>query len=318
MKSSDSILSSPFGGSTGEAGVGGSSGARRSHVPGAASSPELSGEGGSRDAFARRLEIEGLLDLPRRAFALSPQEAALMGRSLSLGRVKNISLSPDGAVRGTAADVEATALLAGLLERYARWAAGLIGELAPRYLAALERGRTSFRPRAVEDAPASPRKDDRRLHVDAFASQPTGGRRILRVFSNINPQGEARVWRVGEPFEDHARRWVGQARRPLPGETWALQRLGITKARRTPYDAMMLALHDAAKLDETYQRAAPRREIAFPAGASWTVFTDSVVHAAISGRHALEQTFYLPISAMAAPEASPLRVLERIAGRRLT
>ena len=33
---------------------------------------------------------------------------------------------------------------------------------------------------------------------------------------------------------------------------------------------------------------------------------------------ALEQTFYLPISAMAAPEASPLRVLERIAGRRLT
>jgi hypothetical protein len=32
----------------------------------------------------------------------------------------------------------------------------------------------------------------------------------------------------------------------------------------------------------------------------------------------LEQTFYLPVSAMAAPEASPLKILERLTGRALT
>jgi hypothetical protein len=35
----------------------------------------------------------------------------------------------------------------------------------------------------------------------------------------------------------------------------------------------------------------------------------------LSATHALEQTFYLPIAAMADPEQSPLRMLERLAGR---
>jgi MFS family permease len=40
--------------------------------------------------------------------------------------------------------------------------------------------------------------------------------------------------------------------------------------------------------------------------------------AGIAGRCALEQTFYLPVEAMAEPERSPLRILERRLGRRLT
>jgi hypothetical protein len=80
---------------------------------------------------------------------------------------------------------------------------------------------------------------------------------------------------------------------------------------------MMLELHDAAKLDPEYQRDAPRREVAFPAGQAWIVYTDSTVHAAMAGRHALEQTFYLPVRAMAAPETAPLTVLERMVGKPL-
>ncbi len=79
----------------------------------------------------------------------------------------------------------------------------------------------------------------------------------------------------------------------------------------------MLGLHDAAKLDGAYQRTAPRRAESFAAGSSWVVFTDSTVHAAMRGRYALEQTFYLPLSAMVAPEAAPLRILERLTGRSL-
>ncbi|HEY5105615.1 MAG TPA: Kdo hydroxylase family protein [Caulobacteraceae bacterium] len=261
----------------------------------------------------RRLETDGIIVLPDRPFVLSDAESGLLRAPVSDGRAKNVSLDPSGAVvRGAAGCEEA---LGALMNRYAGWARALIVEVAPRYAQALQRGRTSFRPRDAREAAASPRKDDRRLHADAFPSQPTGGKRLLRVFSNVNPAGESRLWRIGEPFEAYARRWLSQVRRPWPGEAWALHSLGITRARRTAYDALMLGLHDHAKLDADYQRLSPRRDIALPAGSSWIVFTDSLVHAALAGRFALEQTFYLPITAMEAPAASPLKILERLAGR---
>jgi hypothetical protein len=96
-----------------------------------------------------------------------------------------------------------------------------------------------------------------------------------------------------------------------------LQALGLTKGRRTAYDHAMLALHDLAKLDDAYQHAAPWRDAAYPSGASWVVFTDAALHAAMGGQHALEQTFLLPVEAMADPDRSPLRTLERLMGKRL-
>lgn len=269
------------------------------------------------DPFAERLEREGLLVVDGESFILTPEEQALLAADLGDGKAKNISLAPGADVRGASAGSAEEALLEALLSRYAAWARDLVGRLAPSYSGSLETGRTSFRPRAVDAAAISPRKDDRRLHVDAFSSQPTGGRRILRVFANVNPAGEDRLWEVGEPFETYARRWTAKARSPIPGEAALLQALGITRGRRTPYDALMLQLHDLAKLDAAYQASAPRREVRFPPGAVWIVYTDSTAHAAIAGRFALEQTFYLPLAAMAAPEASPARILERILGGRL-
>lgn len=269
------------------------------------------------DAFAVRLETEGLVELPGRPFVLAPEESELVSPRFADGRAKNISLGPAGGVRGAATDPAAQQRLAALMGRYRAWAESMIHKAAPRYAASLERGRASLRTRDVADGARSRRKDDRRLHIDAFASQPTGGRRILRVFTNINPTDEPRRWRVGEPFEIHARRWASKVRRPWPGEATLLRRLGITRAIRTPYDALMLGLHDAAKLDDAYQRSAPAHDRIFPPGASWVVFTDSVVHAAIGGRFMLEQTFYLPLAAMAVPEVSPARVLERVTGRAL-
>ena len=270
------------------------------------------------DNFALALEREGLIVLPGRPFVLTTDEADLVSPRFSDGRAKNISLDPNGGgVRGAAPDLVAQSRLAALMARYRAWAESLIKAEAPRYAPWLEPGRTSLRTREVAEGSESSRRDDRRLHVDAFASQPTGGRRILRVFTNINPAGEPRIWRMGEPFEAHARRWAIGLRRPWPGEAWLLSRLGVTRAARTPYDTLMLGLHDASKLDVRYQREAPCREVAFPAGTSWTVYTDSTVHAAISGRFCLEQTFYLPLEAMADPQASPARILERMVGRRL-
>jgi len=143
------------------------------------------------------------------------------------------------------------------------------------------------------------------------------GRRILRVFSNIAPDGAVRQWEVGEPFPDLARRFFPRLRRPLPGEAALLAALGLTKGRRSLYDFYMLRLHDGMKLDEGYQQSVPKHAMRFPPGTSWMVFTDQASHAVKGGRFALEQTFHLPVDCLLHPERAPLRVLEGLAGRSL-
>jgi hypothetical protein len=155
------------------------------------------------------------------------------------------------------------------------------------------------------------------LHVDAFPSRPMQGKRILRLFTNIANDGVERHWRVGEPFAGFARAFVPRLKSPLPGSAWVFDKLGITKGRRSAYDHYMLGLHDGAKLDTDYQSHAPKTDVHFAPGTTWLCFTDQVLHAALSGHAALEQTFYLPVEAMQQPENSPLRVLEKIKGRKL-
>jgi hypothetical protein len=47
------------------------------------------------------------------------------------------------------------------------------------------------------------------------------------------------------------------------------------------------------------------------------VYTDTVPHAVLAGQYALEQTFLVSPDALVAPEHSPLKVLEGIAGTKL-
>jgi hypothetical protein len=42
------------------------------------------------------------------------------------------------------------------------------------------------------------------------------------------------------------------------------------------------------------------------------VYTDQVLHAALGGAFALEQTFHFDVSEMANPDRAPVRVLERL------
>ena len=79
----------------------------------------------------------------------------------------------------------------------------------------------------------------------------------------------------------------------------------------------MLQLHDLMKGDAEYQAEAPQSRFDFPPGSTWMAFTDQVSHAAMAGQFQLEQTFLLPIDAMLEPQRSPLRILERLVGRRL-
>ena len=137
------------------------------------------------------------------------------------------------------------------------------------------------------------------------------------MFTNVDPAGTDRIWRVGGRFEDYAALRIGALRPMLPGQSWLFAALGLTGGRRSAYDQLMLQLHDAMKSDPAYQRDGVAAEIAFHPGSSWMVFSDQVPHAAIAGRNALEQTFQLPVSALRFPDRAPLRVLERLRGEQL-
>ena len=274
-------------------------------------------DGATRAAAQDALESGKVLYFPKLPFVVGNSENGLLTDALSNGRAKNISRDPDGRIQGEAASAEESAHLSVMMGRFAECARALVLALFPGYAGGIEQARTSYRPVEIEGRTYSPRNDDKRLHVDAFPSRPQRGRRILRVFSNIHPMGGQRVWHVGEPFEDVAKKYAGKARRPLPLEPWLFDLLGVTKGRRSDYDYLMLGLHDGAKLDAEYQQNAPQIEFAFPAGTTWMCFTDQAMHAALKGQFALEQTFHLPVESLGHPERAPLKVLERMTGRSL-
>lgn len=264
------------------------------------------------------LESGKVLYFPRLAFSLAPSEQRFLSEQWSDGKAKNISFrgatEPLRGARGEAADIE---LLRQLLARYADSAARLVAALFPRYQGYLRQGFTSFRPVSAAGRKTSWRKDDSRLHVDAFPSNPTGGVRLLRVFTNVNPEGVPRVWRVGESFETFAGKFYPRVSRPLPGSAWLLKTLGLTKSRRSEYDHIMLQLHDRGKADLDYQAHSPQETFPFPPGSTWVVYSDQVQHAVLSGQYMFEQTFYLEPAHLVRPELGPLAVLERLAGKAL-
>ena len=259
-----------------------------------------------------QLEAGGVLRFPSLPFELRAGERILLDPKILSGARKNISydLTRDR-LAGAAGDAT-TPVLHAMLKRYATQAQTLVDALFPQYRGTLAVGRSSFRPAEIAGRASSIKKDDTRLHVDAFPATPLQGRRILRVFTNVNPDGKTRHWRVGEPFARVAERYAG-TQAPLPSMARRLLRLvRITKSYRTAYDDLMLKTHDAMKMDDAYQASVERQDVHFAAGETWVVYSDQVSHAALGGQHLMEQTFYLPADRMLDPEQSPLRVLERL------
>ena len=259
-----------------------------------------------------------VLSFPQLPFTLADGERRFLDERWADGKAKNISVRwPAGELRGAAGSPADMAALRAMLMRYAEISEAFALRLFPHYRGTLRRGNTSFRPAQVAGRETSWRKDDARLHVDAFPSNPMRGTRLLRVFCNVNPNGAPREWRVGEPFVEHARRYLPSFTRPLPGSSWLMHRIGVTKRRRTEYDHVMLQLHDHAKADLAFQRSGPQARVDFAPGTTWVVYSDQVLHAAMGGQHMMEQTFYLDVEDQLRPETSPLRTLERLLHRSL-
>lgn len=269
-----------------------------------------------RQSAIESLESGKVLFLPKLSFELNHAELKLLSPDKVDPKSKNISYDMrTHKVGGCSCTGDELDLMRDMVKRYADQVRYLLENLFPGYVNGANQARTSFRPVEASGRKLSYRKDDTLLHVDSFPANPVKGKRILRFFSNVNQEGKPRVWRLGEPFPEVVNKIGPRLKGPLPGSAYLLKMLGITKDYRTMYDHYMLQLHDTMKGDNHYQSTVQYNEVQFPPGSTWIVYTDQVSHAAMSGQHLFEQTFYLPIESMQNQAKTPLRVLEKYMNR---
>jgi hypothetical protein len=268
-------------------------------------------------AWIAALEAGKVLYFPNLSFKLKEDELRFLHPDINAEGSRSITLEGSGRFKGAAGDAATQAAVAAMVGRFRSQAQQLVESLLPHYRSAMSMGTTSYRPKQVETRMQTWRADDKRLHVDAFAGRPNHGERILRVFANINPDGVPRVWRVGEPFEEMAKKFLPRIERYRPIHAHWQKLLRKTKKLRTEYDHIMLQFHDHMKLDDDYQKNAPQITMPFAAGSVWVCFSDHALHAAMSGQYMMEQTLNLPPSAQYDPAQSPLAVLQRLTGRQL-
>lgn len=269
------------------------------------------------DQWITALEAGKVLYFPNLPFELLESERSLLDPAVRDPKIRNISLDARGHLKGAAGDTEVQLALAVMIGRFREQALSLVHSLLPKYGEALRLAPTSYRPTKVETRSQSWRADDRRMHVDAFPSRPNHGERILRVFANVNPEGQPRVWRVGEPFETVARRFLPRAKPYVRWQASVMKALHVTKSLRSEYDHLMLQLHDGMKKDMAFQREATQVTVPFPAGSVWVCFSDQTSHAVMSGQYMLEQTLHLRPEKQYDPASSPLAILTRLAGHPL-
>ncbi len=276
--------------------------------------------------YGQRLEQGQILFFPHLPFALAAEDREfLVSQRPSDSRLhKNISYRPgEDLLRGYSDGKENQQRVHRVMREYSAEVTGFVSTFLAPYAGRMMMDFASFRPLEEEgrDLPLHKRND--LLHVDAFPSRPTRGGRILRVFTNVNPV-KSRVWLVAERFPALAQRYAKDAgldeiaARSAPRSLMhLLHSAGLPVADRSAYDQFMLRFHDYLKENAAFQSGCQKERLEFPPMATWLVFTDGVPHAALSGQFALEQTFIVPVAALVAPEHAPIRVLEKLCGKRL-
>jgi len=276
-------------------------------------------------AYCELLERGRVLFFERPPFRFpeADREFLLAQEWTDLRMHKNVSYRPaEDVLRGISGDAGQVGRIRSIFRDYS---AGVI-DFAKSFLEPYANKWTldfaSFRPIEEERRGLPLHKRNDLLHVDAFPSRPTRGGRILRVFTNLNPE-KPRVWNTTENFEWLARQHAERAGlRQIAAadgfvsrtvQNWGAK-LGFSGFGRTPYDTFMLRFHDYLKESQEFQAKCPKIRMEFPPGATWLIFTDGVAHAVLSGRFAIEQTFLIPPSALVAPQFAPYKILEQIAG----
>lgn len=279
-------------------------------------------------SFCEQLERGNILFFARTPFDFSPEkrEFLLSQRQTSATYHKNVAYRPkQDRLTGLAkSDAAEEARLRAILREYSERATDLVEALLGPYKNGLRRDFASFRSVEERGRPARLRARNDLPHVDAFPTRPTNGNRILRVFTNLNPTHN-RVWLTSSTFDVIAERYARQIGLPSPRNNFAARSLaGLARLfrwpglSRAPYDDFMHRCHNFMKENEAFRAASSTQRWEFPPNSSWMVYTDMVSHAVLEGQFAMEQTFIVSREAMVLPEKSPISILEKICGYRLS
>ncbi len=289
--------------------------------------------------WCQALELGQVLYFPQSPVALADDDHRFLLRleQHSSSRHKNLAycaardrISGAGLLSsGSHAKQETVERFRSVLRSYSAEVTGFLTQFLAPYEARWQVDSTSFRPLEERGRSLPIHKRNDRMHIDAFPTRPTHGARILRFFQNIHPT-QPREWIIGEPFRSLLPQFTS-GEIALPQAESAMRRRGRTTLchtavgqalsralpalQRSPYDRFMLRLHHFLKENDSYQAHGLRQAASFPPGSSWMVYTDTVPHAVLSGRYALEQTFLVVHDAMVTPEHAPLQVLQSLTGQ---
>ena len=278
--------------------------------------------------YCRLLEEGDILFFERIPFPLSPQDRRFLLSQKQTGAQfhKNIAYRPHldritGFKKGSEAD---RLQLLEIMRRFSDSTVDYLARLLPAYARDWHVDYASFRPQEEAGRQLRLRARNDLLHVDSFPTRPTRGDRILRFFTNINPD-QPRRWQTADPFPrlieylqskgsipSHLLAPPGRITRAGRSLKAKLRQLGLPLRVGSAYDDFMLRLHHYLKENQHLLSNFPTYSWDFPAGSSWLVFTDIVPHAALSGRFALEQTMIVSRASQALPEAAPLSILQRL------
>jgi hypothetical protein len=286
---------------------------------------DVTGVEASQDDY-RRLETGDILYFPRTPFALTDDERAflLTQKQVDASYHKNISYRPaEDRLKGVdQSDGAEHERMHKVMRGYSERAIAFMASFLPQYAKDWKVDFASFRPIEENGRKVALRSRNDLIHIDSFPSRPSHGDRLLRIFTNINPD-RPRTWVTSDNFEQLAWRYAGKARLPHPPTALTkfrshalrlLSGMGVPVVDRPPYDQFMLRFHHYLKESESFQQECPKERWEFPPNSTWIVFTDTTSHSCISGQFALEQTFIVRRGSLAFPEKAPIAILERMAG----
>jgi hypothetical protein len=274
------------------------------------------------------LEHGDIIRFPACPFPLPPAEDIALLRDELPRRLntKNVSYHPESdRVHGIQDSDRLRDSALRVLKAHSATIEEFLRRVIPHLVTGWTVGTSSFRPIQEKGRNLKPHASNELVHIDAGAYGATNGDRILRVFVNVNTH-EDRVWATKGTFAEVYAKYAAAAgidgrhrleKTPLghlrTGLLRGLVASGIKEAMvadSSPYDRLMRRFHNYMKDTPAFQaRDADYREIRFPPGCAWMVFTDTASHASISGQHALVNTFIIRLAQCRLQDAAPLNIL---------
>lgn len=242
---------------------------------------------------------------------------------------KNVSYHPEtgsirGLEKGTAIYQKASDVLTSHSNRVSEFYQDSMPELFRNALI----GTSSFRPIQEQGRDLKAHASNELIHFDAGAYGPTNGARILRFFVNLNPV-EDRIWATRGDFPTLFEAYAKEAGllekikknqleksaldKLRTGALNQLTKTGLPLARlldNSPYDRAMRQFHNFMKDTPEFQMDPKgREELCFSPFTAWTVFTDMVSHACLSGQHAFIWTALIPLENCRHPHMAPINIM---------